>query len=182
MLHFVKQFKRKKTTFENFFVQKTNAEYTVTDNAQEAFPEKPCGSAVKAVVPCLLKKILHFSKPPPTENGSWNTGNGQCTRGFSRKTLRAYRQNRCSLPLEKNFALFKTHTYGKRQLENGQRTKAFLRNALFVICDTSHFQHGAKHSYILKDLTVKIVPQTEIDGMFSKFAKPLIKNKITVLF
>jgi len=66
--------------------------------------------------------------------------------------------------------------------ENEQRTKAFLKNALFLICDTSHFQHGAKHSYILKDLTVKIVPQTEIDGMFSKFAKPLIKNKITVLF
>jgi len=63
LLHFVKQFKRKKTTFENFFVQKTNAEYTVTDNAQEAFPEKPCGSAVKAVVPCLLKINLHFSKP-----------------------------------------------------------------------------------------------------------------------
>ena len=137
MLHFVKQFKRKKTTFENFFVQKTNAEYTVMDNTQEAFPEKPCGRAVKTVVPCLLKK---------------------------------------------NFALFKTHTYGKRQLENEQRTKAFLRNALFLICDTSHFQHGAKHSYILKDLTVKIVPQTEIDGMFSKFAKPLIQNKITVLF
>lgn len=77
MLHFVKQFKRKKTTFENFFVQKTNAEYTVMDNTQEAFPEKPCGRAVKTVVPCLLKK---------------------------------------------NFALFKTHTYGKRQLENGQRT------------------------------------------------------------
>ena len=85
MLHFVKQFKRKKTTFENFFVQKTNAEYTVTDNAQEAFPEKPCGSAVKAVVPCLLKINLHFSKPPPTENGSWNTGNGQCTKVFFRK-------------------------------------------------------------------------------------------------
>lgn len=136
MLHFVKQFKRKKTTFENFFVQKTNAEYTVTDNAQEAFPEKPCGSAVKAVVPCLLKINLHFSKP------------------HLRKTA----------------------------VENGQRTKAFLRNAQFLICDMSHFQHGAKHSYILKDLTVKIVPQTEIDGMFSKFAKPLIKNKITVLF
>ena len=87
MLHFVKQFKRKKTTFENFFVQKTNAEYTVTDNAQEAFPEKPCGSAVKAVVPCLLKK---------------------------------------------NFALFKTHTYGKRATDKGIFEKRPVFNLRYV--------------------------------------------------
>lgn len=87
MLHFVKQFKRKKTTFENFFVQKTNAEYTVTDNAQEAFPEKPCGSAVKAVVPCLLKINLHFSKPhlrkTAVENGQRTMHKRLLTKIFS---------------------------------------------------------------------------------------------------
>ena len=146
MLHFVKQFKRKKTTFENFFVQKTNAEYTVTDNAQEAFPEKPCGRAVKPVVPCLLKIILHFSKPHLRKTA---VENGQRTmyKGFFRKPCG------CAVKpvvpcLLKKFCTFQNPTYGKRQLEYGQRTKAFLRNALFVICDTSHFQHGAKHSYI----------------------------------
>lgn len=136
MLHFVKQFKRKKTTFENFFVQKTNAEYTVTDNAQEAFPEKPCGRTVKAVVPCLLKINLHFSKPHLRKTA---VENGQRTmhKGFFPKTLWVCRQARCSLPIEKIL-----HFSKPTPTENEQRTKAFLKNALFLICDTSRFQHA----------------------------------------
>ena len=132
MLHFVKQFKRKKTTFENFFVQKTNAEYTVTDNAQEAFPEKPCGSAVKAVVPCLLKINLHFSKPHlrKTAVGKRATDNAQ--EAFPEKPCGRAVKTVVPCLLKKNFALFKTHTYGKRATDKGIFEKRPVFNLRYV--------------------------------------------------
>ena len=143
MLHFVKQFKRKKTTFENFFVQKTNAEYTVTDNAQEAFPEKPCGSAVKAVVPCLLKINLHFSKPHLRKTA---VENGQRTmyKGFFRKPCG------CAVKpvvpcLLKKFCIFQNPTYGKRATDKGVFEKRPVFNLRYV-----PFPTCSKHSYILK--------------------------------
>lgn len=118
MLHFVKQFKRKKTTFENFFVQKTNAEYTVTDNAQEAFPEKPCGSAVKAVVPCLLKINLHFSKPHLRKTAVENGQRTMHERLFPEKTCG--RTDKTVVPcLLKKFCTFQNPTYGKRATDKG---------------------------------------------------------------
>ena len=146
MLHFVKQFKRKKTTFENFFVQKTNAEYTVMDNTQEAFPEKPCGRAVKTVVPCLLKKkFCTFQNPHlrKTAVGKRATDNAQ--EAFPEKPCGRAVKTVVPCLLKKNFALFKTHTYGKRATDKGVFEKRPVFNLRYV-----PFPTCSKHSYILK--------------------------------
>lgn len=161
MLHFVKQFKRKKTTFENFFVQKTNAEYTVTDNAQEAFPEKPCGSAVKAVVPCLLKKFCTFANPHLRKRavGIWATDNVQ---RFFPKTLWVCRQARCSLPLEKILHFSKPHIR-----KTGQRDKGVFEKR--PVCSLRYVPFSARRK-----------TQLHFEGLNSQ--KSCLKRKLKSCF